>query len=287
MKETESFPKGLCAWACAPVGWDSAEIRPSDRRSPQKNAPDASSFSGSSHSVRRSHAGGIHHFPTKGGVARRPQAANLGGFAADAGLRVLLLDLDVQPTCRANFRVAKRRCASARHLRAGWPFKMQDMGAWCRATVDCGPVTWCFQPTTRVKLNTLLLHAPDGPTSVAQSAAHSTAHYDLLLSTRRAHALQWSCLKWPCWPSDWQTLAITPQIKLACTRIPTVAPWQLMRDNQRHNRRLGIEPPPLRLLINRVHRFSSNCAAHYGRHCATLFSDPEPGIGTRYSASRP
>lgn len=35
---------------------------------------------------------------TKGGVGKTTTAANLGGLAADAGLRVLLLDLDVQPT---------------------------------------------------------------------------------------------------------------------------------------------------------------------------------------------
>ena len=35
---------------------------------------------------------------TKGGVGKTTTAANLGGLVADAGLRVLLLDLDVQPT---------------------------------------------------------------------------------------------------------------------------------------------------------------------------------------------
>ena len=40
---------------------------------------------------------------TKGGVGKTTTAANLGGFAADAGLRVLLLDLDVQPTLSSYF----------------------------------------------------------------------------------------------------------------------------------------------------------------------------------------
>ena len=40
---------------------------------------------------------------TKGGVGKTTTAANLGGFVADAGLRVLLLDLDVQPTLSSYF----------------------------------------------------------------------------------------------------------------------------------------------------------------------------------------
>ena len=40
---------------------------------------------------------------TKGGVGKTTTAANLGGFIADAGLRVLLLDLDVQPTLSSYF----------------------------------------------------------------------------------------------------------------------------------------------------------------------------------------
>jgi len=40
---------------------------------------------------------------TKGGVGKTTTAANLGGLLADAGLRVLLLDLDVQPTFSSVF----------------------------------------------------------------------------------------------------------------------------------------------------------------------------------------
>lgn len=51
---------------------------------------------------------------TKGGVGKTTTAANLGGFAADTGLRVLLLDLDVQPTLSSYFTLAER---AGRHLR--------------------------------------------------------------------------------------------------------------------------------------------------------------------------
>lgn len=45
---------------------------------------------------------------TKGGVGKTTTAANLGGLAADAGLRVLLLDLDVQPTLSSYYDLAHR-----------------------------------------------------------------------------------------------------------------------------------------------------------------------------------
>ena len=46
---------------------------------------------------------------TKGGVGKTTTAANLGGLAAaDAGLRVLLLDLDVQPTLSSYYELAHR-----------------------------------------------------------------------------------------------------------------------------------------------------------------------------------
>ncbi len=40
---------------------------------------------------------------TKGGVGKTTTAVNLAGIAADAGKRVLLLDLDIQPTLSSYF----------------------------------------------------------------------------------------------------------------------------------------------------------------------------------------
>jgi len=45
---------------------------------------------------------------TKGGVGKTTIAANLGGLMANAGLRVLLLDLDVQPTLSSYYALAQR-----------------------------------------------------------------------------------------------------------------------------------------------------------------------------------
>lgn len=45
---------------------------------------------------------------TKGGVGKTTVTANLGSFIADAGLRVLLLDLDMQPTLSSYFEIVDR-----------------------------------------------------------------------------------------------------------------------------------------------------------------------------------
>jgi chromosome partitioning related protein ParA len=45
---------------------------------------------------------------TKGGVGKTATVANLGGFPADTGPRVLLIDLDVQPTLSSYFTLVKR-----------------------------------------------------------------------------------------------------------------------------------------------------------------------------------
>src|SRR3546814_11916274 len=45
---------------------------------------------------------------TKGGVGKTTTAANLGGFVADAGLRVLLLAFDIQPTLSSYYELTHR-----------------------------------------------------------------------------------------------------------------------------------------------------------------------------------
>ncbi len=53
---------------------------------------------------------------TKGGVGKTTTAANLGGYLADAGLRVLMLDLDVQPTLSSYFTLLHRAEAGVYEL---------------------------------------------------------------------------------------------------------------------------------------------------------------------------
>ncbi|RON67212.1 ParA family protein [Pseudomonas fluorescens] len=50
---------------------------------------------------------------TKGGLSKTTVAANLGGLLADAGLRVLLLDLDSQPTLSSYYALSQKAVAGA------------------------------------------------------------------------------------------------------------------------------------------------------------------------------
>ena len=81
---------------------------------------------------------------TKGGVGKTTTAANLGGLAADAGLRVLLLDLDVQPTLSSYYELTQRAPGGIYELLA---FNERDLASSCPAR-SSRAWTWCCPTTT-------------------------------------------------------------------------------------------------------------------------------------------
>ena len=72
---------------------------------------------------------------TKGGVGKTTTAANLGGLVADAGLRVLLLDLDVQPTLSSYYELGHRAPGGIYELLA---FNERDLGQLVSRTIITG-----------------------------------------------------------------------------------------------------------------------------------------------------
>ncbi|HBO80928.1 MAG TPA: chromosome partitioning protein, partial [Cupriavidus sp.] len=95
---------------------------------------------------------------TKGGVGKTTTAANLGGFAADAGLRVLLIDLDVQPTLSSYYPLTHQAPAGIYELLA---FNERNPDKLVSHTcIDRLDVV--LSNDDKGQLNTLLLHAPDG-----------------------------------------------------------------------------------------------------------------------------
>ena len=204
---------------------------------------------------------------TKGGVGKTTTAANLGGYAADAGLRVLLLDLDIQPTLSSYFELRARDPGGIYELLA---FNEQDISRLVSRTAIAG-LDLILSNDDKGQLNTLLLHAPDGRLRLHNLLPVFRAHYDLLLiDTQGARSV---LLEMAVLASDLAVSPVTPEILAA--REFRRGTLQLMRDIAPY-RHLGIEPPPLRLLINRVHPVSSN-ARLIQQALRELFRS-EPGI---------
>jgi chromosome partitioning related protein ParA len=154
MKKGE-FPR-RCALGCA----RSAGIRPrwtSGSASASRTGCDRLSH-GFKNTYEESLMQVISIISTKGGVGKTTTAANLGGLVADAGLRVLLLDLDVQPTLSSYYELAHRAPGGIYELLA---FNEQRLEQLVSRTAITG-LDLVLSNDDRGELNTLLLHAPDG-----------------------------------------------------------------------------------------------------------------------------
>jgi chromosome partitioning related protein ParA len=186
---------------------------------------------------------------TTGGVGKTTIAANIGGFIADAGLRVLLLDLDAQPTLSSCYEFAQRAPGGIYELLA---FNESDLSRLISRTVIDGLDVLVSNDAHR-QLGTLLLHAADGRLRLRNLLHVFRAHYDLLLiDTQGARSV---VLEMAVLASDLAVSPVTPEILAA--RELRRGTLQLVEDIAPY-RQLGIQPPPLYLLINRVPAISSN-----------------------------
>jgi len=186
---------------------------------------------------------------TKGGVGKTTTAANLGGLLADAGLRVLLLDLDVQPTLSSYYELAHRASGGIYELLAFNERRLEELVS--RTVIQ--NLDLILSNDHRGELNTLLLHAADGRLRLRHLLPTLTPHYDLMLiDTQGARSV---LLEMAVLASDLALSPITPEILAA--RELRRGTLQLLEDITPY-RHLGIKPPPLHLLINRVHPVSAN-----------------------------
>ncbi|NYT64116.1 ParA family protein [Alcaligenaceae bacterium] len=186
---------------------------------------------------------------TKGGVGKTTTAANLGGLLADAGLRVLLLDFDIQPTLSSYYELTHRAAGGTYELLA---FNEQRIEQLVSRTVIAG-LDVVVSNDDRGELNTLLLHAADGRLRLRHLLPALAPRYDLvLIDTQGARSVM---LEMAVLASDLALSPVTPEILAA--RELRRGTMQLIEDIAPY-RHLGIEPPPLLLLINRVHPVSSN-----------------------------
>lgn len=187
---------------------------------------------------------------TKGGVGKTTVAANLGGFIADAGKRVLLLDLDVQPTLSSYYELVRRAPCGIYELLA---FNEPTLSQLVSHTAINGLDVVLSNDDHQQLLGSLLLHAADGRLRLRNLLPLFQPHYDLvLIDTQGARSV---LLEMAMLAADLAVSPITPEILAArelqrgtLQLVDAIAPY----------RHLGIQPPRLHLLINRVPAVSSN-----------------------------
>lgn len=180
---------------------------------------------------------------TKGGVGKTTVAANLGGLLADAGLRVLLLDLDSQPTLSSYYALKQKADAGAYELIA---LNLTAPAQIVSRTVITG-LDLIISNDDQGQLSTLLLHAPDGRLRLRNLLDNFLPRYDLLLiDTQGARSVLLEMAILAC---DLALSPVTPEM---------LAARELRRGTLRlfselePFRHLGISLPPLRLLLNQV-----------------------------------
>jgi len=180
---------------------------------------------------------------TKGGVGKTTVAANLGGLLADAGLRVLLLDLDCQPTLSSYYALNKKADAGAYEFIA---LNLATPAQIISKTVFTG-LDLILSNDDQGRLSTLLLHAPDGRLRLRNLLDNFRLSYDLLLvDTQGARNV---LLEMAILASDLALSPITPEM-LAARELQR-GTLKLLGELEPF-RHLGITPPPLRLLLNQV-----------------------------------
>ncbi|MGU1062123.1 ParA family protein [Pseudomonas aeruginosa] len=186
---------------------------------------------------------------TKGGVGKTTLAANLGGLIADAGQRVLLIDLDGQPTLSSYYELTHRAAGGTYELLA---FNEQALAKLVSHTIIKG-LDAVLSNDEHQQLGTLLLYAADGRLRLRNLLPLFQPHYDLvLIDTQGARSV---LLETAMLAADLAISPITPEILAA--RELRRGTLQLV-DAIASYRYLGIQPPSLHLLINRVPAVSSN-----------------------------
>ncbi|QYY80537.1 ParA family protein [Pseudomonas germanica] len=180
---------------------------------------------------------------TKGGVGKTTVAANLGGLLADAGLRVLLLDLDGQPTLSSYYALSHQADNGVFEFIA---LNLRTPEQFVSRTIITG-LDLIISNDDQGRLNTLLLHAPDGRLRLRNLLDAFRPIYDLMLiDTQGARSVQ---LEMAILASDLTLSPITPEM-LAARELHR-GTLKLLSELQPFHH-LGITPPPLRLLLNQV-----------------------------------
>jgi chromosome partitioning related protein ParA len=114
---------------------------------------------------------------TKGGGGKTTVAANIGGLLADSGLRVLLRDLDSQPTLSSYYSLNHKSAAGTFEFNA---LNLKGLTQIVSTTMVVS-LDLIFSNDDQGRLSSLLLHAPDGRLRLRNLLDGFQPRYDLLL----------------------------------------------------------------------------------------------------------
>ncbi|MGH8351606.1 MAG: ParA family protein [Pseudomonas sp.] len=180
---------------------------------------------------------------TKGGAGKTTVAANLGGLLADSGLRVLLLDLDSQPTLSSYYPLAAACNAGSYELIAQ---KLTDPNQIVTATV-IQRLDLIVSNDPGAHLNTQLLHAADGRLRLRNLRSAFEDKYDVLIvDTQGARSV---VVEMAILASDCVLCPLPPEMLAARElRRGTLGMFEELEPY----RFLGVPLPSVKLLLNQV-----------------------------------
>lgn len=186
---------------------------------------------------------------TKGGVGKTTVTANLGGFLADAGLRVLLIDLDIQPTLSSYYKLTSVAACGVYELVASNEQRLEKLVS--KTAIQ--NLDLIFSNDDKGQLSTLLLHAPDGRFRLKNLLPVFEPHYDIvLIDTQGARSIT---LEMAIVASNKLISPVTPEVLAA--REFRRGTLQIIEDIAPY-KHLGINLPDIEMLINRVPSISNN-----------------------------
>lgn len=180
---------------------------------------------------------------TKGGAGKTTVAANLGGLLADAGLKVLLLDLDSQPTLSSYYALCEPREAGSYEL-----ISQRLTVAEQIISATAIPRLELIVSNDRAgHLGTVLLHAPDGRLRLRNLLPAFAVQYDVLIvDTQGARSV---VVEMAILASDCALCPLPPEMLAARElRRGTLGLFEELEPY----RYLGVDLPPVKLLLNQV-----------------------------------
>ncbi|RMV37967.1 Nucleotide binding protein [Pseudomonas syringae pv. maculicola] len=193
---------------------------------------------------------------TKGGVGKTTLAANLGGFCADAGLKVLLIDMDPgQPSLSSYYPMTEEVSGGIFDLIA---HNLTDPERIISRT-SIPNLSLILSNDPNNQLINLLLQAPDGRLRLANLLKSFSGQFDLIMiDTQGARSVM---LEMVVLASD---LAVSPlQPNMLSAREFHRGTLQML-DGLRPYARLGLNIPPIKVVVNCLDQTNDARAIHHG-----------------------